>query len=210
MLGGAEERLDYRNTAFGTSRGVWGDGPDFSQLRMRWEADPAFVEAMLVRGIAARDPLAAESLSELDLTADTAAGFCTLLRGCVEGAPAGFRLAAASAASRLAGDECWAAEMVRVLQGAGFWADRIAAARALGELAPNGTLIDAVASAIEDPEFLVRRQAAMTLMRFGGRGDAAAPDDEILALIRTDSSPDQWARAGWQLALLATANAPTR
>ena len=210
MLGGATEWLEYRSTAFGTSNGVWDDGPDFTQLRGRWDADPDLVEAMLVRGIAARDPLAAESLAHLELSAETAEGFCMLLRGCMEGSPAGFRLAAATAAGRLSGEDCWADEMVRVLQGAGFWSDRMEAARALGELVPTGALIDAVAAAVEDPEFLVRRQAAMTLMRFGGRPDAMAPDDDILALIRSDSTPDQWVRAGWQLALLATANAPTR
>jgi hypothetical protein len=210
MLGGTQEWLEYRSTAFGTSHGEWDDGPDFAQLRTRWDADPDLVEAMLVRGIAARDPLAAESLAYLELTPESAAGFCALLGGCLEGAPAGFRLAAARAAGRLAADDCWADEMVRVLHGAGFWADRMAAARALGELTPTGVLIDAVALAIEDPEFLVRRQAAMTLMRFGGRLDATAPDDDVLALIRTESTPEQRSRAGWQLALLATANAPTR
>ena len=210
MLGGTQEWLAYRSTAFGTSHGVWDDGPDFTELRARWDADPDFVEAMLVRGIAARDPLAAESLGHLDLGVDSAQGFCALLRGCVDGAPAGFRLAAASAAGRLASGECWADVMVCVLDGAGFWADRMEAARAIGDLEPTSALIDAVAAAIEDPDFLVRRQAAMTLMRFGGRVDATAPDEDVLALIRTDSTPAQWAAAGWQLALLATANAPTR
>lgn len=210
MLGGVQEWLTYRSTAFGPSQGVWDGGPDFAALRTRWVADPALVEAMLVQGIAGRDPLAAESLRHLSLSPESAAGFCELLRGCVDDAPAGFRLAAASAAHELSPDDCWPQPLAAVLLGAGFWADRMEAARLIGQLAPSDSLIEALAAAVEDPEFLVRRQAAMALLRFGGEDDVVAPDDDVLALIRTGTAPAQWAQAGWQLGLLAAANAPSR
>ncbi len=51
---------DFREETFGDAYMVWHDGPDFTELVERWEADPELVERMLLAGIADDDPLASQ------------------------------------------------------------------------------------------------------------------------------------------------------
>ena len=206
MLRGVQQWVGYRQDAFGDSIAVWNDGPDFELLRVRWIADPAFVEAMLAHGLVARDPLAAEALTHLDLDQDARERFSRVLRACIDTESIGFRLRAVQALHVLTSDESWAAEVVRVLLGAGFWADRMEAARVIGQFSATCPLIRALAQAIEDPDHLVRRQAATTLLHFAGL-DA---DDALLAAIGSESDAQQRAAAARRLADRATTLAQAR
>jgi len=206
MLRGVQEWVGYRQDAFGDSIAVWSDGADFEALRTRWNADSAFVEAMIAHGLVARDPLAAEALIHLDLDHEARERFCRVLTACLDSQSIGFRLRAVQALYVLSSDESWATEVVRVLLGAGFWGDRMEAARVLGQFSATCPLIRALAQAVEDPDFLVRRQAATTLLGFAGLdGDA-----ELLAALGSETTSQQWAAAGRQLAQRATMLAESR
>lgn len=200
MLRGVQEWLGHRQDAFGDLAAVWSNGPDFAALRLRWTADPKLVEAMLAHGLLARDPLAAEALMHLDLGQDARDRFTRVLTACLDSECIGFRLRAVQALYVLTSDESWASEVVRVLLGAGFWSDRMEAARVIGMFAPTCALIRALATAVEDPDFLVRRQAATTLMAFAG----LEVDEELLTAIRSETVPQQWAAAAHGLAERAT------
>jgi hypothetical protein len=200
MLRGAQEWVGYRQDAFGDSIAVWNSGPDFAVLRDRWAADPEFVEAMLAHGLLARDPLAAEALTHLDLGSQSRERFSRVLTACLDTQAIGFRLRAVHALHALSCDESWANEVVRVLLGAGFWADRMEAARVAGDFSPSCQIIRALAQAVEDPEYLVRRQAALALLRFAG----LSADAELLATLRSGANARQWPVAARQLADRAT------
>ena len=206
MLRGVQEWVGYRQDAFGDSTAVWSDGPDFDVLRLRWIADPSFVEAMLAHGLVARDPLAAEALIHLDLDQDARERFIRVLTACLDSQSIGFRLWALHALYVLSSDESWSAEVVRVLLGAGFWGDRMEAARVIGLFSPTCPLIRALVQAIEDPDYLVRRQAATTLLRFAGL-DA---DDELLSAIGSGTTSLQWSAAARHVAERATSLAQSR
>ena len=205
MLRGVQEWVGYRQDAFGDPTALWTDGPDFAVLHDRWVADPPFVEAMLAHGLVARDPLAAEALTHLPLSEEARDRFTRVLLACLDSEAIGFRLAAMRALHLLRCDESWAAEVVRVLLGAGFWGDRMEAARVLGEFSPSCAVIHGLAQAVEDPDHLVRRQAATTLLHFAGL-DA---DAELLAAVRSEATSQQWAWASSQLADRATVYAET-
>ena len=200
MLRGVQEWVGYRQDAFGESTAVWSDGPDFAVLEARWAADGEFVEAMIAHGLVARDPVAAQALMHLPLDENARQRFTRVLIACLDSQTLGFRLAALEALHVLTSDESWADEVVRVLLGAGFWGDRMEAARVLGQFLPSCAVIRALAMAVEDPDHLVRRQSATTLLRFSGL-DA---DAELLAAIRSETTAQQWAGAARQLADRAT------
>jgi hypothetical protein len=210
MPGGVQEWLRYRQDAFGPALDVWSDGADFDRLRERWMADPQLVEGLLVHGLGARDPLAAEALTRLPLGSRSRREFEQLLVACLGTATVGFHLRAAEALHVLSGDESWADEIVRVLLGAGFWGDRMEAARALSAFQPTCSLIQALSQAIEDPEFLVRRQAATTLLAFSGRDCDAVARRQLFDQISGDSSPGDWLSASHELAARATHRVESR
>ena len=200
MLGGVREWLQYRQDAFGNPTAVWTDGPDFDLIRTRWTADPEFVEALIAHGLLARDPLAAEALTHLDLDPEARQRFSRVLRDCLDSRAVAFHLRAVQALYLLTSDESWSAEVVRVLLGAGFWSDRREAARIAGRFSPTCSVIRALSQAIEDPDFLVRREAAMALLSFA----ALVPDARLLAEIGTRATPAQWAAAARGIAERAT------
>jgi len=207
MLGGAQTWVGYRQYAFGNPLEVWSSGPDFDVLHGHWLADPVYVEAMLALGLVARDPLAAEALMRLPFDDARRERFARLLTECLDSQSIGFHLRAVEALHMLTADESWAHEVVRVLLGAGFWRDRMDAARVLASFTPTCDIIRAAAQAVEDPDYLVRRQAAETLMQFGGicvDGEASEP---MLSGIRSISSPHSWALSARELADLATVHA---
>ncbi len=207
MLSGVQEWLGYRRDAFGDTVELWNGGPDFAALRTRWAADPARVESMLVQGLAARDPLAAEALLYLPLATDSRADFHEILTACLGTATVGFHLRAVVALHALDSDEAWADEVVRVLLGGGFWGDRMEAARVLAAFRPTCALIRSLSQAIADPDYLVRRQAANTLLRFSGREPDIAALPALFDRIRNGTTGADWARASAELAAGATAYA---
>ena len=209
MLRGAQEWMGYRRDAFGDTVAVWNDGPDFAELLARWTADPALVESMLVHGLAARDPLAAECLLHLPLTTRSRAGFEKVLTACLGTAAIGFHLKALEALHALSSDESWSGEVVRVLQGGGYWGDRMEAARILGGFRPTASLIQSLSQAIADPDYLVRRQAANTLLRYSGRASDISALPQVYDRIRSGTSAQDWAAASSDLATRAMDYAAT-
>lgn len=210
MPGGVQQWLRYRQDAFGPALDVWNAGADFDRLRERWVADPGLVEGMLVLGLGARDPLAAEALVYLPLDSRRQHGFAQILIACLGTATVGFHLTALEALYHLSEDEKWSGEVVRVLLGAGFWADRMEAARVLALFQPTCVLIEALSHAIEDPEFLVRQQAVTTLLKFSGRDADLAAQRSLFDQIRGDSSPADWVSASHELAARATHRVESR
>jgi len=203
MLRGAQEWVGYRRDAFGDTLAVWSEGPDFDALLARWTADAALVESMLLQGIAARDPLAAEALLHLPLTGRGRAGFETVLTACLGTATIGFHLKALEVLHALTSDEGWSAEVVRVLEGAGFWGDRMEAARVLGAFRPTAGLIQSLSQAIVDPDYLVRRQAANTLLMFSGRDSDVGALPLLYDRLRSGTRPQDWSAASRELAARA-------
>ena len=203
MLRGAQEWVGYRREAFGDSVAVWSEGPDFDELLAKWRADSALVEGMLLQGIAARDPLAAEALLHLPISERSRAGFETVLTACLGTATIGFHLKAVEALHALTSDEGWSAEVVRVLEGGGFWADRMEAARVLGAFRPTAGLIQSLSQAIVDPDYLVRRQAANTLLGFSGRASDVTSWPLVYDRIRSGTRPQDWSAASRELATRA-------
>ena len=204
MLRGVQEWLGYRRDAFGDTVELWNAGPDFEALHLRWVADPVLVESMLVHGLAARDPLAAEALKHLPLTPDSREEFHEILAACLGTATVGFHIKAVEALHALDSDESWAAEVERVLLGGGFWGDRMEAARVLAAFQPNCGIIQSLSQAIADPDYLVRRQAANTLLFFSGGEPDIAALPQLLERIRSGTTAAEWASASLELATRAT------
>jgi HEAT repeat protein len=204
MPEGVQQWLKYREDAFGVALDVWNSGANFAQLRERWKADPQLVESLLVSGLSARDPLAADALAYLPLNSSSRDCFEQILLACLGAETVGFHLSAVAALHALTGDESWSREAVRVLLGAGFWGDRMEAARALGRFQPTCVLIEALSRAIEDPDFLVRHQAASTLLKFSGRATDITAQRGLFDQIRSGSKPTDWVNASLELAARAT------
>lgn len=181
----------------------WNNDPDLTALRERWSSEPKTVEAMLAQGIMGRDPAAAELIAQLPIAGTVHEGFVKLLTACLGRSPIGFHLAAARALHVLTGEESWCDEVVRVLLGAGFWADRLDAARAVGDFEASPAAIHALSVTLADPEYLVRRQAAETLLRWAGDVPELPQHSPLHALIRSEDSSD-WAAAAIELSERAT------
>ena len=205
MAGTTPSWPEYRLEAFGEPYMVWHDGPDYSELERRWRADSAFVEALLMQGLAERDPLAAQAVARLPLRDEAHARFIEALASGLGQSPVGFHLRAAEALFLLTGSQQWGDEIVLVLLGAGFWGDRLDAAIALAAFEPTVPLITALAHGVQDPDYLVRYHSANTLLQFGGRAPAIAADDTLFSLIRSDRAPAKWESASVELTAEAMA-----
>ena len=193
------EWSDFRHDAFGDPYLVWHDGPDFSVLRERWRADPVLVERMLRLGLAEDDPLAAEAVGELDLTA-----FVPELESLVAGSSDATRVRLAGALRVLTRQQAWSRILVEVLLGRDHWSTRLDAALALRHFAPTMELIAALVRGVEDPDYLVRYHAANTLLAWAGRQSDIAETPEF-QLILEESTPAQRTQAGIGLAAMAAA-----
>jgi hypothetical protein len=204
MRNGVQEWLGYRQDAFGDALDIWNSGADYEQLRKRWSREPDRIEGMLVQGLAARDPLAARALQHLPLSGARAAAFVRILVASIGTDIVGFHLAAVETLHALSGDEGWSHEAVRVLLGAGFWEDRREAARVLALFQPTDDLILALSQAMGDPEYLVRQQAAATLLRYSGHESDATALPGLLDRIGGDTTAADWSSASLELAARAT------
>jgi HEAT repeat protein len=193
------EWSDFRLDAFGEPYMVWHDGPDFSVLRERWRAEPELVERMLRLGLAEDDPLAAEAVGELGLTA-----FVQELEALVATSSDSTRVRLASSLRVLTGEQRWSRVLVEVLLGRDHWSTRLDAAIALRHFSPTMDLIAALVRGVEDPEYLVRYHAANSLLAWAGRQQDIADTPEF-ALIREDSTAAQRTEAGIGLAAMAAA-----
>jgi HEAT repeat protein len=114
-----------------------------------------------------------------------------------------FRVDVAQALHALTGDEAWAEPIVSVLSASSPF-DRLDAAMALAGFTPAAHLIEAVARAVADPEYLVRYHAANTLLRYAALEPSVSDRPEIFQKIIHDD-PEQWRAAADMLSAMAHA-----
>jgi hypothetical protein len=192
----------FRESTFGDGYMVWHDGPDFAELTRIARSDPQTVARMLRLGIGAGDPLAAESVGALAEAGLVPDGSEKLLRTAVGSARGTFLVRVAQALHVLTEDESWAEPIASVLAGGEHWSVRIDAAMALAGFRPTAELIEVLAGAVCDPEYLVRYHAANTLLRYAGQTQNVSEIDEIFDKIRmpADGEPSSVDRDGWRIA----------
>lgn len=194
---------DVRQELFGEPYLVWHDGPEFSGLRDAWRREPEALLEQLFAGMAEGDALAAQSFAELEPmpTGAQAERVAAALREHLPTAPAGARVQIGLTLYKLTGDPSWAEPIVRVLDGAVHWGDRIDAAIALREVPATPGLRAALLRNVQADDYLVRYHSATTLLRWNGeRGQLEDVDDALFGLLTSDGDPDTWARAAARLA----------
>ncbi|MDW5323657.1 hypothetical protein [Plantactinospora sp. KLBMP9567] len=192
-VGRGEKWPDWRRDVFGDPYLVWHDGPDFARLLSVARDEPEVVARMLGAGMAARDPLAAESIAALAGDGLAPSGAEGLLRAALPAASGTFQVRLAQALQVLTGDEAWAEPVASVLAAGAHWGDRIDAAIALAGFAPTPRLVEALARAVRDRYYLVRYHAANTLLRYAGRRRDVSDHPALFALISSgddDTKPD--------------------
>jgi hypothetical protein len=196
----ANEWARWRRSVFGDPYLVWHDGPDFTALLRAGRSDLQAVARMLVAGVNAGDPLAAESIAALAGAGLTPEGSQALLRAAVPSASGTFLVRLAQALHKLTADQSWANPIAAVLTTARHWGERIDAAIALTEFDPTTHLIQALSRAVCDPEYLVRYHAANTLLRYAGHPHKVTDLSEIFTKIKTPAAgqPSAADRAAWQ------------
>jgi hypothetical protein len=196
---------EFRLEAFGDPYMVWHDGPDFAAFTQSWRLDPDGVEGMLREGLAQSDALAAESIGELPLSAQSIAAFTPLLTATRDTSSGTFRVRAAQTLRKLTGTEVWSADIVDVLAGHEHWSDKIDAAMALGHFTPTIELIAALMRGVLDEEYLVRYHSANSLLTFAGLPADVASDKELFPQLSAEDAPEQWSLAASGLAGSASA-----
>ena len=196
----ADDWAQWRRSVFGDPYLVWHDGPDFTALLRAGGSDLEAVARILVAGINAGDPLAAQSIAVLAGSGLTPEGSQTLLRAAIAGASGTVLVRLAQALYALTADQSWANPIASVLSAAGHWGERVDAAIALAEFEPTRHLIQALARAICDPDYLVRYHAANTLLRYAGRTQKVSDLPEIFTKISTPAAgqPSAADQAAWQ------------
>ena len=190
----------FRLGAFGEPYLIWHDGPDYTTCDELWNTDPLFVEGALLDGLEQRDPLAAQAAARLPLSPESRSRFVDRLVQHLGDQPVGFHLRVAEALHQLTGDEDWSREVLRVLLGAGYWNDRLDAAIALAAFVPTERIVDALASCVQDPDYLVRYHASNTLLSYAGLQPDVTGHEQVFALIRSTSTPEDRSRAAAGLA----------
>lgn len=194
---------DVREELFGEPYMVWHDGPDFSLLREAWTREPDALLEQLFSGMAEGDALAARSLSELEPAPVGAAAtrVIEVLKTHAPTAPPSARVQIGLTLYKLTGDPRWSEPIVRVLDGALHWSDRIDAAIALREVPATPEFRAALLRNVEDDDYLVRYHSATTLLRWAGiEATVEDHDDELFGLIAKDDDPESWKRAAQSLA----------
>lgn len=190
----------WRRAVFGDPYLVWHDGPDFTAMLDRARSDPAMVVGMLRAGLAAGDELAAQGVRELAAAGLAPAAAPAFLRDAVPGAADDFLIRLSEALFAVTGDPSWAAPIASVLRTARSEFTRLAAARALAGFPPAGTMVDALADAVQDPEYLVRFHAANTLLRYAGDPRDITDRPELFERIVGSAERQSWRAAAQELA----------
>jgi hypothetical protein len=198
----ADEWAGWARSMFGDPYLVWHDGPDFTALLRAGRSDLRAVARMLAAGINAGDPLAAQSITILAGVGLTPEGSPALLRSAIPSAGGTFLVRLAQALHALTADQSWANSIASVLTAAQHWGDRIDAAIALTDFDPTTLLVQALARAVCDPEYLVRYHAANTLLRYAGRAQNVTDLPDVFTKIKTPTAgqPSVADRAAWQSA----------
>jgi hypothetical protein len=193
---------EVREELFGEPYMVWHDGPEFSALREAWRAEPEALLELLFTGMAEGDPLASQSLAELEPppTGETLRRVVAKLEEHLHGSPPGARVQIGMALVRLTQDATWANAVAQVLDGGAFhWGDQIDAAMALRHVAPTPELRTALLHGVIDPEYLVRYHSANTLRQWNGWEGAVESDDAMFRDLTTDDDPEAWQRVADRL-----------
>jgi hypothetical protein len=110
-----------------------------------------------------------------------------------------FLVCVAQALHALTRDPSWANPIASVLATAPHWGDRIDAAIALAGFVPTPHLVQALAAAVRDPEYLVRYHSANTLLRYAGKTGDIADHAELFAKITPSADRSAWRNAADQL-----------
>jgi hypothetical protein len=158
----------WREVTFGDPYLVWHEGADFTALISAARSDPETVAGMLRIGLHADDPLAAQSIGALAAAGLAPADAQQLLTDAALTSSPHALVRVAQALHQLTGEPSWADPIATVLASTEHWGVRIDAAIALSEFAPTAHLIDVLATAVTDPEYLVRYHASNTLLRYAG------------------------------------------
>lgn len=188
----------WRRETFGDPHVVGPDGPGFAALTEAARAAPRTVERMLRAGLAAGDPLAAQSFTALAAAGLAPADAVSILRTALIRAQDEFRVRVAEALYALTRDPGWAAAVAGVLAGAQSEFVRQDAAIALGGFTPTVGLVRAVATAVTDPAFPVRYHAAGTLLRWAGDRRQVESVPALLEKITGEAESD-WRAAADEL-----------
>jgi hypothetical protein len=192
-----EEYRTWERGAFGDPYLVWHDGPDFTRLVALARVDLPAVGRMLAHGVCSGSTVAAasyEALAGIGLVPD---GALDVLLAAVPVALGAFRVGVAEALHALTRDESWSEPIVSVLTAPSPF-DRLDAALALARFTPTAHLVEALARAVADPEYLVRYHAANTLLRYAGLEQSVSDLPEIFQQI-THDDPARWQSAAEQL-----------
>jgi hypothetical protein len=198
----ADEWVRWRRSVFGDPYLVWHDGPDFTTLLHAGRSDLSAVARMLVAGINASDPLAAQSIAALARSGLMPEGSQVLLREAIAGASGTLLVRLAQALHELTADQSWANSIASVLTTARHWGERMDAAIALTEFDPAAHLIQALVRAVCDPEYLVRYHAANTLLGYAGQTQKVTDLPLIFMKIKTPATgqPSPADQAAWKSA----------
>jgi hypothetical protein len=167
-MNGNAEWQRWRREIFGDPYVERHDGPEFAALIAAARTSPKTVERMLRAGLAAGDPLAAQSFTALASAGLAPADAVSILRTALIRARDEFRIRVAEALYALTRDPGWATAVAGVLAEARSEFVRLDAAIALAGFVPTVGLVRALAAAVSDPEYLVRYHAANTLLRWAG------------------------------------------
>ncbi|MGK5682627.1 hypothetical protein [Actinoplanes sp. URMC 104] len=197
MNGDAEWRR-WRREIFGEEHRVRREEPQFTGLIEAARRQPRTVERMLRAGLASADTIAAQAFTALAAAGLAPADAVSILRTALSRADGEFRIRVAEALYALTRDPAWALPIAGVLTGAPSELVRLDAAVALAGFPPSTTLVRALATAVRDPEYLVRYRAADTLLRWagdrGGVDGAPALHEKI-----TGPAEDAWHAAADEL-----------
>jgi hypothetical protein len=188
----------WREATFGDPYLVWHNGADFTALTSAARSDPETVAGMLRIGLHADDPLAAESIGALAAAGLAPADARQLLTDAARTTPPHALVQVAQTLHQLTGDQSWADPIATVLASTEHWGVRIDAAMALAEFAPTAHLIEVLAEAVTDPEYLVRYHSSNTLLRYAGNPVDIGEHPTLFDRI-TEESADA-ARSAWQQA----------
>jgi hypothetical protein len=184
---------------FGDPYLVWHDGASFEAINRRCQVDPNGVDRMLRIGLREHDPLAAQAIDLLVAKRALEGDFTQALVDAMRSASGSFRIATAKTLLLQTGSQAWAADFVEVLQDDPFSHVRQDAARALALVEPNPGVVDALAQAVSDPDYLVRYQAANSMLSLSHAGTTVDKSEWLFSRIRSETSPDSWHEAGSKL-----------
>lgn len=204
-MGGPERAdrtwADYRKEVFGEAYMVWHDGPDFTEIARRFAEDPAYVLAMVQKGILENDSVAGQTGRHLEPTEEQKSLIVAMLEAALPSTYGATRTEVATSLHALGGSPDLAAEVTAVL-GAEHehWGVRLDAARRLESFPPTPELVEAAAAGVRADDYLVRYHSANTLLHWAGRTGVVSDDDALFALILDSAAEAGWAEAAERLA----------